>query len=340
MTGTTSHPGLSHPSTHFIVLKHLSYVVLSSAVDRGLGLERRLIFTSAGRRSKFYMLYARKIRLRRAVRSTAEIHACSGRDSDLISLLNVLYLRRVANRCGTGRGTTTTKRSKKRPRGARRTTSTTNKSPAALNAAATPSNVCLDLSGPPSPPSSNSTPTTASTTTSSSTARLPTRLRTACTSQKNTTTIPKEPSPPKARTTKSKKISKPQDAPKPTPTSQKAAMGGMASSDGGRVERTKTLVNGEYIEHSGSPDALPEPLFSGFKTWVLSQKTPQPPLTARWNNRLLQYWRLATDTERFKTDSTAEDNNNDEGKAVPLYQQPAPAQRPYTAPAHQLDRGR
>lgn len=107
-----------------------------------------------------------------------------------------------------------------------------------------------------------------------------------------------------------------------------------------------TLVNGEYIEHI--PGGLPEPLSTGFKAWATAQRMPQQPTSVKWNNRLLQYWRLATDFGRFKdvdaSSSAARKNGHRHGldhrasqgeysAESPLRPQSSP-QRPYTAPAH------
>ncbi|KAF8250981.1 hypothetical protein K440DRAFT_616625 [Wilcoxina mikolae CBS 423.85] len=103
---------------------------------------------------------------------------------------------------------------------------------------------------------------------------------------------------------------------------------------------TITLIKGEYVKHIRGN--LNEPLGSGFQTWAHSQRTPQTARTARWHNRILQFWRLATDAARFDRPS-----EEDVLMAPPLPhpltefallpQRPHPPQRPYTAPAHQSE---
>ncbi|KAF8540629.1 hypothetical protein BDD12DRAFT_15705 [Trichophaea hybrida] len=103
---------------------------------------------------------------------------------------------------------------------------------------------------------------------------------------------------------------------------------------------TITLVKGEYVKHI--PGNLHEPLGSGFQTWAHSQKTPQTARTARWHNRILEFWRLATDAARF--DRSREEDvlkapplPHPLTEFAPLPQRPYPQQRPYTAPAHQSE---
>jgi len=125
----------------------------------------------------------------------------------------------------------------------------------------------------------------------------------------------------------------------------------------------RTLVDGIYYIHI--PNSLPEPLNQGYQSWANAEReaarqlTPRHPGAARWNNRTLRYWRLATDFSRFLEDSEGEDDdelgpyttstnivNDDRGGGIcagdhqasppPTFRHPIP-QRPYTAQPHHCD---
>ncbi|PUU82562.1 hypothetical protein B9Z19DRAFT_1074706 [Tuber borchii] len=123
----------------------------------------------------------------------------------------------------------------------------------------------------------------------------------------------------------------------------------------------RTLVGGVYYVHN--PNALPEPLNQGYLSWARAEREAagefisRHPGAARWNNRTLRYWRLATDFSRFLEDSEGEDADepfinstdvviDDRGQWVsaedhqaaprPTFSNPIP-QRPYTAPPHHCD---
>lgn len=123
----------------------------------------------------------------------------------------------------------------------------------------------------------------------------------------------------------------------------------------------RTLVDGVYYVHN--PNALPEPFNQGYMNWARAEREAanesisRHPGAARWNNRTLRYWRLATDFGRFLEDSEGEDVDepymnstdvaiDDRGERVsaedhqaaprPTFSNPIP-QRPYTAPPHHCD---
>ncbi|CUS09183.1 unnamed protein product [Tuber aestivum] len=118
----------------------------------------------------------------------------------------------------------------------------------------------------------------------------------------------------------------------------------------------RTLVDGIWYIHT--PNSLPEPFHQGYLTWANAERgaslglTPRHPGAARWNNRTLRFWRLATDFNRFSDDEpetctnstrAAIDARNESFSAgdqraspEPTFSHPIP-QRPYTAPPHYRD---
>ncbi|KAI5820414.1 hypothetical protein BZA77DRAFT_78156 [Pyronema omphalodes] len=100
-----------------------------------------------------------------------------------------------------------------------------------------------------------------------------------------------------------------------------------------------TLVKSKFIRHIRGD--LPEPLRSGFKEWSESTKNgPQTFFRRIYHNRLLKFWRDATDKTRFER----EDHNEILALSATYRQlekedfpEPGcvyPLQRPYSAPPH------